>query len=551
MATTLLADPVKMPQEKDGSQPEMYGEGLQSVESVRDGTQDQEKNEATHRGFKPRHSQMIAIGGAIGTSLFLGTAQVLRVGGPAFLLVSYGVLSILVYGIVTGIAEVATYLPVPGGTMSDYGNKYVSRSLGFAMGYLYWYSLGILVPYELVASTLLIDFWNPSINPAVWITIILVVIVLLNFLPVRFFGEAEFWSAGMKIVLILGFIFLSVVLFFGGGPNHDRLGFRYWKDPGPVNTYLEEGHIGRFIALLQSFVLSSFAFVLAPEQLIVTAGEMQSPRKNLPRAARRYFWRLIILFMPTVIGIGVVCPSNDPRLSISGTASSPFVIAIRNAGIPVLDSVVNVLILLSACTAGNAFLYSASRNLYSLAIAGNAAAIFKRCNSYGLPYFAVAASAIFSPLAYLSLSSTSLTVFNWLINITNSAGFISWICCGAIYYRYRKTLEFHGLESPYRSRAQPWAMLAGTIGAFFLLVINGFQVFLPGQWSVGAFLTAYIGIPVFLAIYLGHRLYRRQDRWFREPGDIAMAEGLDEVLAAECLAPVRGKVSRFLHALIE
>lgn len=494
MATTLLADLVKMPHEKDSSQPEIYGETLRNIESVRDGTQDQERNEATHRGFKSRHSQMIAIGGAIGTSLFLGTSQVLRVGGPAFLLVSYGILSILVHGIVTGIAEVTTYLPVPGGTMSFYGNKYVSRSLGFAMGYLYWYSLGILVPYELVASTLLIDFWSPSVNPAVWITIILVIIVLLNFLPVRFVGEVEFWSAGMKIILILGFISLSVVLFFGGGPNHDRIGFWYWKDPGPVNTYLEEGHIGRFIALLQSFVLASFAFVLAPEQLIVTAGEMQSPRQNLPRAARRYFWRLIILFMPTVIA-GVVCPSNDPSLSISGTASSPFVIAIRNAGIPVLDSIVNVLILLSACTAGNAFLYSASRNLYSLAVAGNAPAIFKRCNNHGLPYLAVAASAIFSPLAYLSLSSTSLTVFNWLINITISAGFISWICCGAIYYRYRRALEFHGLESPYRSRTQPWAMCAGTIGAVFLLVINGFQVLLPGQWSVDDFLTAYIGIP--------------------------------------------------------
>lgn len=551
MATILGADPIKLRHKGEESQPDTYGEGLRTVESVRDGTQDQEKNEATHRGFKPRHSQMIAIGGAIGTSLFLGSAQVLRIGGPAFLLASYGVLSILVYGIVTGIAEVATYLPVPGGTMSYYGNKYVSRSLGFAMGYLYWYSLGILVPYELVASTLLIDFWNPSVSPAVWITIILVIIVFLNFLPVRFFGEVEFWSAGMKIILILGFIFLSVVLFFGGGPNHDRLGFRYWRDPGPVNTYLEDGHVGRFISLLQSFVLASFAFVLAPEQLIVTAGEMQSPRQNLPRAARRYFWRMVILFMPTVIGIGVVCPSDDPRLSSSGTASSPFVIAIRNAGIPVLDSVVNALVLLSACTAGNAFLYSASRNLYSLAVAGNAPAIFKRCNSYGLPHFAVAASAIFSPLAYLSLSSTSLTVFNWLINITNSAGFISWICCGVIYYRYRRTLGFYNLESPYRSRTQPWTMLAGTCGAVFFLLINGFQVFLPGQWSVGDFLTAYIGIPVFLVIYLGHRAHFRQDPWLRELGDIVMTEGLDEVLAAERPAPVRGKLSAFLHALIE
>ncbi|KAF3806847.1 Proline-specific permease [Colletotrichum gloeosporioides] len=448
METTLEEGVVKRPLGSDSSQPEKHEETLGSVKSLQDGAQGPERNEETHRGFKPRHSQMIAIGGAIGTSLFLRTGQVLRVGSPGFLLVSYGILSILVYGIVTGIAEVATYLPVPGGTISYYGNKYVSRSLGFPMGYLYWYSLGILVPYELVASTLLIDFWNSPVNPAIWITVILIIIMTLNFLPVRFFGEAEFWSAGMKILLILGLVFLSIVLFFGGGPNHDRLGFRYWKTPGPVNTYLEGGDIGRFVALLQSFVLTSFAFILAPEQLIVTAGEMQLPRQNLPRAARRYFWRLIILFMPTVIGIRVVCPSNDPRLSASGTASSPFVIAIRNAGTPVLDSIVNALILLSACTAGNAFLYSASRNLYSLGIAGNAPAIFKRCNNYGLPYFAVAASASFSPLAYLSLSSTSLIVFNWLINITNSAGFISWICCGAIYFRYQKAIEFHGVESP-------------------------------------------------------------------------------------------------------
>ncbi|KAK2730805.1 proline permease [Colletotrichum kahawae] len=523
MTPTLKEDTIKAPLGSDGLQPEKHEETLNRVESIQNGAQEPERNEATHRGFKPRHSQMIAIGGAIGTSLFLGTGQVLRVGGPAFLLVSYGILSILVYGVVTGIAEVTTYLPVPEGTMSYHGNKYVSRSLGFAMGYLYWYSLGILVLYELVASTLLIDFWDPPVNPAIWITVILIIIVILNFLPVRFFGEVEFWSAGMKIILIIG-------------PDHDRLGFRYWKDPGPVNFYLEEGHIGRFVALLQSFVLAPFAFVLAPEQLIVTAGEMQSPRQNLPRAARRYFWRLIILFMPTVIGIGVVCPSNNPRLSATSTASSPFVIAIRNARIPALDSIVNALILLSACTAGNAFLYSASRNLYSLAIAGNAPAIFKRCNNYGLPYFAVAASASFSPLAYLSLSSTSLTVFNWLINITNSAGFISWICCGAIYLRYRKAIEFHKVESPYRSRSQPWGLWAVTIGAVILL---------------GDFLTAYIGIPVFLAIYLGHQCHSSQGAWFKEPGEIDMTEGLDEVLAAERPTPTRGRVSRVLHALIE
>ncbi|KAF4984882.1 hypothetical protein FZEAL_35 [Fusarium zealandicum] len=466
-------------------QPEKLESQLGEVETIRDGTSATQRNEETHRGFKPRHSQMIAIGGAIGTSLFLGTAQVLRVGGPLFLLISYGVLSVLVYCIVTGIAETATYLPVPGGTMAYYGHKYVSHSMGFAIGYLYWYSLGILIPYELVASTLLIDFWGPVVSPAVWITVIYATIVILNFLPVRVFGECEFWSAGMKIILILGLIFLSIVLFFGGGPNHDPLYFRYWANPGPVNAHIEQGHAGRLVSLLQLFVLASFAFVLAPEQLIVTAGEMQSPRYNLPRAARRYVWRLIILFMPSVLGISIVCASNDPSLTASGTASSPFVIAIRNAGIPVLDSIVNAMILLSAITAGNAFLYSASRNLYSLSKAGNAPEIFKRCNSHGLPYVSVAVTSCLGGLAYLSLSSTSITVS------------------------------------------------------------------FPSQWSVGTFLTAYIGIPAFLLIYFGHRLCHRSDYWVRKPEDIDMYDGMDEVMAAERPPPVRGAISKKLWALIQ
>ncbi|VUC25584.1 unnamed protein product [Clonostachys rosea] len=507
-------------------------------------------NERTNRGFKPRHAQMIAIGGAIGTSLFLRTAQVLRYGGPGFLLITYGILCIMVYGIMTGIAEVATYLPIPGGTMSYYGNKYVSKSMGFALGYLYWYSLGILIPYELTASVLLINYWNEAVSPAVWISIIGAAIIALNFLPVKFYGEAEFWSAGLKIILILMLVMLSVVLFFGGGPNHDPLYFRYWASPGPFNTFIAEGNSGRFIAFLKSFVLASFAFVLAPEQLIVTAGEMQAPRHNLPKASRRYLWRLVILFIPTGLAISVICPFDEPRLQSSGTAKSPFVIAIKNAGIPVLDSVINALILSSAITAGNAFLYSSSRNLYSLAVAGNAPAIFKRCNSYGLPYVSVATSASFSLLAYLSLGNQSLLVFNWLINITNTSGYISWICCGIIYYRYKATIAHHGIVSPYSSRIQPWGMHFGVLGSIVLLLINGFDVFWPQYWNVSDFLTAYIGIPAFLILYIGHRVYCWKDAWVRRPEDIDMHEGLAEFLEGEEVKKRTG-VARIFFSLIE
>lgn len=227
--------------------------------------------------------------------------------------------------------------------MAMFGWRYVSKSLGFAMGWLYWYSLGILVPYEITAAGLVIDYWHADVNIAVWISIMIVVIVGLNALPVKFYGETEFWFAGLKVIMMIGLLLLSFILFWGGGPSHDRLGFRYWERPGAANTYLAGGNLGRFLALLKTLVLSAFPFTFAPELLVATGGEMESPRRNLPTAARRYFYRLVIFYIGCVLAIGILSPYNDPQLTNggAGAGSSAFVVGIENAGIPVLDSIIN------------------------------------------------------------------------------------------------------------------------------------------------------------------------------------------------------------------
>ena len=152
-----------------------------------------ERFDSTKRGLKSRHAQMIALGGTIGTGLFVGSGQTLAVGGPAFILGAYIFMALLVWCIVTGISSVASWLPTKGCSMNMFGWRYVSRSLGFAMGWLYWYSLGILVPYEITAAGLVIDYWHPDVNIAVWISIMIVIIVGLNALPVKYYGETEFW----------------------------------------------------------------------------------------------------------------------------------------------------------------------------------------------------------------------------------------------------------------------------------------------------------------------------------------------------------------------
>ncbi|KAK1055950.1 hypothetical protein LTR74_015260 [Friedmanniomyces endolithicus] len=513
--------------------------------------------ESTKRGLKSRHAQMIALGGTIGTGLFVGSGQTLARGGPAFILISYIFMAFLVWCIVTGITEVAAWLPTKGSSMNMFGYRYVSRSLGFAMGWLYWYSLGILVPYEITAAGLVIDFWNTPVNIAVWISIMMVIIVGLNALPVRFYGETEFWFASLKVFMMIGLLLLSFILFWGGGPTHERLGFRYWQNPGAANTYLEEGNTGRFLALLSTLVLSAFPFTFAPELLVATGGEMVSPRRNLPTAARRYFYRLIFFYVGCVIAIGILAPSTDPALTDggAGAGSSAFVVGIRNAGIHGLDSVINAGIIISAWSSGNSFLYLSSRSLYSLAVTGNAPSFFKACTKGGVPYRAVACSSLFCVLAYLNVGTSGSVVFNWLVNLTNTSGFISWICCAIVSLRFFKACEVQGItkdQLPYHNKwFQPWGSYVAIVGFVFLTLINGFNVFWPANWSVSSFLTAYIGIPIFLVIYFAHRIYAHNDPWAHDPASVDLHTGLEEIEAEETPAPVYDKWYEKMRVVFE
>ncbi|KAL0937017.1 proline-specific permease [Colletotrichum truncatum] len=509
-------------------------DGLCRLESNTFGESHLVSQGGTKRNVKSRHAQMIAIGGSIGTGLFVGSGQVLAVGGPAFLFISYALTSILVYGIVTAVMEVGTYLPVSGSSMSYYCARYTSRSLGFALGWLYFYSFGIILAYEIVVGSIIINYWPNNIHVSLWLTILIIVIVALNFSPVGVYAETEFWFASLKIILFIGLLIMSLVLILGGGPNGQRLGFYFWVDPGATKEYLVAGPGGRFTALLYCWVFSGFSFYFSPELIIITGGEMRNPRKNLPIASRRFFYRLIIFYLLGSLAIGAICSSNAEALtSGAGNAdASPWVVAIKNAGISGLPSVVNAGILTSAWSAGNSYLYMSSRSLYSLAVAGNAPRIFARCNSYGLPTYAVLASSCFTVLAYLSVSSDAGVVFNWFVSLTNTAGYTSWILCAFIFLRFRKACDVQDIKPPYRSWCQPYGAWISMVCFAFLLFANGFTVFYPGRFSVSSFLTAYIGIPFFLVIFLGHKVIAgRNDPWVHAPEDVDLTSDLREVEA--------------------
>lgn len=465
-------------------------------------------------------------------------------------------MAFLIYFIVTAIAEIATYMPVEGVSMSYYGKRFVSPSLGFAMGWLYVYSFAIQIPNEITAAGMVIEYWNPPVNVAVWITIMIVVTFLLNILPVKFYGESEFWFASIKIILIVGLLILSFILFWGGGPSHQRLGFHYWKNPGAANEWIYSGTKGIVISFFGTLISCVFPFTLGPETLIVMAGEMRDPRRNMPQAASYYFWRLIVFYILCVLAMGVICPSNAAGLT-SGSENanaSPFVIGIRTAGISALDSVVNAGVLTAAWSSGNAWLYFASRSLYSLAKTGAAPKVFTRCDKHGTPYAAVIAMGLFMLLAYLNIDNTGGVVFGWFVNLTNTSGFISWICCCIIYIRFRKAYLIQGRQNDitWHHWLQPAGSYICIVIFTALCLINGFDVFLPGRFSASSFLTAYIGIPAFLALFFGHKLWLgRRDPWGAAPVDLDLDSGLQDVLDSEEPAPVLDtwtkKIAYWLH----
>ncbi|KAF2716140.1 hypothetical protein K431DRAFT_236038 [Polychaeton citri CBS 116435] len=489
------------------------------------------------RGLKPRHTQMIAIGGCIGTGLFVSSGQVLARSGPLFLLLGYCIVDFFIWLIVTAITELGTYLPVRGASINYYAGRFVSPSFGFAVGWLYWYSWAIIVPTEITAAGLIIDYWTNDVNIAVWITIMIIVILLLNVLPVHFYGETEFWFVSIKVLTLIGLLSFSFILFCGGVSGQEHRGFHYWNDPGFINEYLVPGPGGQVAAFAAGLIGAVMPVVLSPEMLIVTAGEMQNPRTNLPSAAAKFVWRILFFYIGGVLAIGVICPSNAPGLTsgASNANASPWVIALKIAGVKGLDSVVNAAILTSAWSAGNALLYLSSRSLYSLALAGNAPKIFTRCTKRGLPWAAVMASALFMPLSYLNCSSNGSAVFNWFVNLTNTSGFIAWVCCSIIFLRFRKAVKVQSMESDvtYRHWTQPWGAYACIAFFTFLCLINGFQVFIADNFNASDFLTAYVGLPIFLAIYFGHRVFHWNQPWAIASSQVDLVSDVQEIIEQE------------------
>ncbi|KAK5109350.1 hypothetical protein LTR62_007119 [Meristemomyces frigidus] len=473
-----------------------------------------EEKKELRRGLHQRHIQMIALAGTIGTGLFLGSGRAIVNGGPLGALLGYFLVGVLVVGPVISIAELSALVPLSGGIVR-HAEVFFDPALSFANGWNNIYSYMVSLPAEITAAAVIVDFWAAYINNGIWITIFGLLLIASNVFLVRVYGELEFIFALLKIMLIVGLNLMSLIIVSGGGPDHHVYGAQYWRNPGPLVQYLGiAGNLGRFLGFWTTFNNAVYAYS-GVETISLAAAETRSPRRNIPIAAKRIFWRVAIFYVMSIFFVGLLVPSNDDSLLHGkgvGAARSPFVIAATRAGIKIVPSIINAVVLTSAWSAGNSGLLNSSRTLYGLALEGRAPKIFKRVSRWGIPYVAVIFMSLFICLGFMSLSAGASTVFAWLQDLVSVAALVNWIVICGVYLRFYYAMKKQGISRerlPWKSPFQPYWAWVSSISFIILLLTGGYTTFIHGHWDNETFVSSYINIPIIFILYFGYKFIKK------------------------------------------
>lgn len=466
-------------------------------------------NSPLSRALKDRHLQMIAIGGAIGTGLFIGSGKVLSNGGPASVLIAYALIGGMIYSTVHALGELAVTFPVSGAFVT-YNTRFMDPSWSFAMAWNYAMQWLIVMPLELVAAAITVQYWDQKTNSAAYCVAFYVLIMAINLFGVKGYGEAEFIFSAIKVIAVIGFIILGIVIVCGGGPKGGYLGGKYWHDPGAFNH--------GFKGLCSVFVTAAFAFS-GTELVGLASAETKNPRKSLPKATKQVFWRITLFYIVSLIIVGCMVPYDDPDLKRSdGTARySPFVIGIKNAGIGGLPSVMNAVIMIAVLSVGNSSVYGSSRTLAALAAAGQAPKIFNHIDKQGRPIFGIILAGLFGLICFISASDKQGEAFDWMLALSGLSSLFTWGSICACHLRFRYALKVQGRntdELAYVSQAGIVGSIYGITLNILVLAAQFWIALFPigGSPEAETFFKAYLSFPIIIVCYLVHKVWKKNWR---------------------------------------
>ncbi|MED0680434.1 amino acid permease [Aneurinibacillus thermoaerophilus] len=448
------------------------------------------ENNQLQRSMKSRHLFMIALGGVIGTGLFLGSGFTLNQAGPGGAVLAYLVGGFVMYLVMLCLGELAVAMPVAG-SFQDYATRFIGPGTGFTIGWMYWLGWATTVGLELTSSGILMKRWFPDVSVWVWCVVFGTMLFLLNAFSARSFAETEFWFAGIKVVAILMFIILGGAAMFG---LIDMKG----SETAPMfSNFFSDG--GLFphgvLAVLLTMVTVNFSFQ-GTELIGIASGESESPDKTIPKAIRNTVWRTIVFFVAAIVVLAGLIPWKE-----AGVVESPFVVVFDKIGIPYAADLMNFVVLTALLSVANSGLYTTTRMLWALSRNGMASPALARVTAKGIPLNALIISLGVAGLSLLTSVFAEGTVYNWLLSISGMTAILAWMAIAASQFIFRKRFLQAGgdiRDLKFRTPLYPIVpILAFSLNAIALLSL----IFIPEQR-----MALYCGIPFMLLCYLYYNL---------------------------------------------
>lgn len=429
------------------------------------------------RGLKNRHIQLIAMGGAIGTGLFLGSAQVIQSAGPSIIL-GYAIGGLIAFLIMRQLGEMIVEEPVAG-SFSHFANKYWGKFPGFLAGWNYWILYVLVAMTELTAVAKYINYWWPHIPSWVSVLFFFVVITAINLTNVKFYGESEFWLAIIKVVAVISMIIFGLYLLFTAGPDSTASFSNLWTHGG----FFPNGFDGLFYML--AFLMFAFGGI---ELIGMAAAEADDPKKTIPKAINQVVIRILIFYVGSLTILLSLVPWN--QLDLGGLDKSPFVMIFSQLGIGWAAHLLNFIILTAALSVYNSGMYANSRMLYGLAQQGNAPAVFKKVNKEGVPIPAVLLSAVLIFGCVLLNYFVPEDALGHLMYVVVGALVLNWAMISLTHLKFRSAMTtlHHKVSFP-----ALWSPVSNYIVLLFIAVV------LYIMWTQG-FKESVIMIPIWIVL---------------------------------------------------
>ncbi|MCF6776960.1 amino acid permease [Thiotrichales bacterium 19X7-9] len=447
------------------------------------------------RRLRTRHLNMIALGGSIGTGIFLASGYALHVAGPGGAILAYALIAVMVYFLVTSLGEMATHRPTSG-SFCEYSSLYVDPSFGMAMSYNYWFNWAITIAAEISAAVIIMKFWFPESSTLLLSAIFFFLVFFVNLFSVRVYGETEYWMSFIKVAVIVLFIVLCCFLVF---KHHDLGVGNFTIADGPFHN----GFAG-FVAV---FLVAGFSFQ-GSELIGISAGETKNPQKSIPKAVRTVFWRLFLFYVLSTLFISLLIPFNDPALAQQDSIeSSPFTLVFQQYfGLGFATNFLNLVILVALISAANASMYASTRTLWHMGNSGQVPKLFSKTTFYGLPIYALLATALVGSSIFLASFIGNGRFFAVIINVSSLCGFIAWFGIALSHYCFRKKIiKGDTSQLVYKAKWFPYAPLISMV--FIGLIIIGQSYDVSETLTIGGFLKQYGALVGFIIIILAHKLY--------------------------------------------